>query len=171
MGGRDARRGPAVVHDHRHRYRRLVEVRQRKPENVKVCTAPKCRYAVRIRMELWRIVRQKIAAGFSEAAVDPAARGVYRRLGCASMLRFPIAAIFLRGGGGTFRFSFYPLFLPPAFFRSPLLQSSVIHLKSWLQVPPLLQPPSPLQAYLTDFPFRFNSAFFIPRPVSMRPGH
>jgi hypothetical protein len=128
-----------------------VEVRQRKPENVKGVPRRNGRYAGRIRMEVVPDRSARSLCGFVEAAVEPGAVvvtdawGGYATLPDRGYRHLPVAA----QGDPSVAEDFLPI--------SHLIFSN---LKSWLRGCHHGVSPRHLQAYLNEFTFRFNRRFY-----------
>ena len=128
-----------------------VEVRQRKPENVKGVPRRNGRYAGRIRMEVVPDRSARSLCGFVEAAVEPGAVvvtdawGGYATLPDRGYRHLPVAA----QGDPSVAEDFLPI--------SHLIFSN---LKSWLRGCHHGVSPQHLQAYLNEFTFRFNRRFY-----------
>ncbi len=128
-----------------------VEVRQRKPENVKGVPRRNGRYAGRIRMEVVPDRSARSLCGFVEAAVEPGvvvvtdAWGGYATLPDRGYRHLPVAA----QGDPSVAEDFLPI--------SHLIFSN---LKSWLGGCHHGVSPQHLQAYLNEFTFRFNRRFY-----------
>jgi hypothetical protein len=128
-----------------------VEVRQRKPENVKGVPRRNGRYAGRIRMEAVPDRSARSLCGFVEAAVEPGAVvvtdawGGYATLPDRGYRHLPVAA----QGDPSVAEDFLPI--------SHLIFSN---LKSWLRGCHHGVSPQHLQAYLNEFTFRFNRRFY-----------
>jgi transposase-like protein len=128
-----------------------VEVRYRKPENVKGVPRRNGRYAGRIRMEVVPDRSARSLCGFVEAAVEPGAMvvtdawGGYGPLEERGYRHLPVAA---QGDLGVAE-DFLPI--------SHLIFSN---LKSWLRGCHHGVSPQHLQAYLNEFAFRFNRRFY-----------
>src|ERR1700730_7501201 len=131
--------------------RDLVEIHQRKPENVKGVPRRNGRYAGRIRMEVVADRSARSLCGFVEAAVEPGAVGVTGARGGHAAFRgrgyrhLPVAA----QGDPSVAEDFLPI--------SHLIFSN---LKSWLRGCHHGVSPQHLQAYLNEFTFRFNRRFY-----------
>jgi transposase-like protein len=128
-----------------------VEVRQRKPENVKGVPRRNGRYAGRIRMEVVPDRSARSLCGFVEAAVEPGSVvvtdgwGGYAPLPDRGYRHLPVAA----HGDPSVAEDFLPI--------SHLIFSN---LKSWLRGCHHGVSPQHLQAYLNEFTFRFNRRFY-----------
>jgi len=128
-----------------------VEVRQRKPENVKGVPRRDGRYAGRLRMEVVPDRSARSLCGFVEAAVEPGvvvvtdAWGGYATLPDRGYRHLPVAA----QGDPSVAEDFLPI--------SDLIFSN---LKSWLRGCHHGVSPQHLQAYLNEFTFRFNRRFY-----------
>jgi hypothetical protein len=128
-----------------------VEVRQRKPENVKGVPRRNGRYAGRLRMEVVPDRSARSLCGFVEAAVEPGAVvvtdawGGYATLPDRGYRHLPVAA----RGDPSMAEDFLPI--------SHLIFSN---LKSWLRGCHHGVSPQHLQAYLNEFTFRFNRRFY-----------
>jgi transposase-like protein len=128
-----------------------VEVRQRKPENVKGVPRRNGRYAGRLKMEVVPDRAAGSLCGFVEAAVEPGAVVVtdgwdgYNPLGERGYRHLPVAA----QGDPDMSETFLPI--------SHLIFAN---LKSWLRGCHHGVSPKHLQAYLNEFVFRFNRRFY-----------
>jgi hypothetical protein len=128
-----------------------VEVRQRKPENVKGMPRRNGRYAGRLRMEVVPDRSAKSLCGFVEASIEPGAVVVsdgwvgYSTLTDRGYRHLPVAA----SGDPTMTEDYLPI--------SHLIFSN---LKSWLLGCHHGVSPQHLQAYLNEFTFRFNRRFY-----------
>jgi len=128
-----------------------VEVRQRKPVNVKGVPRRNGRYAGRLRMEVVPDRSANVLCGFVEAVVEPGAVvvtdawGAYSTLPDRGYRHLPVAA----KGDPSMSEDFLPI--------SHLIFSN---LKSWLRGCHHGVSPQHLQAYLNEFTFRFNRRFY-----------
>jgi hypothetical protein len=128
-----------------------VEVRQRKPENVKGVPRRNGRYAGRIRMEVVPDRSEKSLCGFVEAAVEPGAMvvtdgwGGYATLASRGYRHLPVVV----KDDPSMAEDFLPI--------SHLVFSN---LKTWLRGIHHGVSPQHLQAYLNEFAFRFNRRFY-----------
>jgi hypothetical protein len=149
VGGR-TRGGGRGVHD-QSLVIAAVEVRQRKPENVKGVPRRNGRYAGRIRMQVVPDRSATSLCGFVEAAVEPGVVvvsdgwGGYATLPDCGYRHLPVAA----QGDPSVAEDFLPI--------SHLIFSN---LKSWLRGCHHGVSPQHLQAYLNEFTFRFNRRFY-----------
>ena len=128
-----------------------VEVRHRKPANIKGVPRRNGRYAGRLRMEVVQDRSAKSLVGFVEAAVEPGAVvvtdawGAYSTLPDRGYRHLPVAA----KGDPSMSEEFLPI--------SHLIFSN---LKSWLRGCHHGVSPKHLQAYLNEYTFRFNRRFY-----------
>ncbi len=128
-----------------------VEVRQRKPENIKGVPRRNGRFAGRIRMQVVPDRSAKSLCGLVEAAVEPGAMVVsdgwsgYSTLTDRGYHHLPVA----EHGDPSIAEDFLPI--------SHLIFSN---LKTWLRGIHHGVSPQHLQAYLNEFTFRFNRRFY-----------
>jgi hypothetical protein len=128
-----------------------VEVRQRKPENVKGVPRRGGRYAGRLRMQVVPDRSADSLVGFAQAAVEPGAAvvtdawGAYASLTDKGYRHLPVSA----KGDPAMSEEFLPI--------SHLIFSN---LKPWVRGCHHGVSPQHLQAYLNEFTLRFNRRFY-----------
>jgi len=128
-----------------------VEVRHRKPENVKGVPRRNGRYAGRLRMEIVPDRSAKSLVGFVEAAVEPGcvivtdAWSGYSSLTDRGYRHLPVAA----QGDPSMSEDFLPI-----------CHLIFANLKSWLRGCHHGVSPKHLQSYINEFTFRFNRRFY-----------